>query len=102
MPSGSKPGERRGGRKRGTPNKATAEVKDLAKQHGPAAIREAARLATGAESEAARVAAINLILDRAYGKPTQAMEHSGPDGAPIASKFIVETVYVDPKDTKKD
>ena len=27
MPSGSKPGERRGGRKKGTPNKVTAEVK---------------------------------------------------------------------------
>lgn len=28
MPRGSKPGERRGGRKRGTPNKATAALKD--------------------------------------------------------------------------
>ena len=28
MPGGSKPGERRGGRKRGTPNKATAALKD--------------------------------------------------------------------------
>lgn len=27
MPRGSKPGERRGGRKKGTPNKRTAEVK---------------------------------------------------------------------------
>lgn len=28
MPRGSKPGERRGGRKAGTPNKATLELKD--------------------------------------------------------------------------
>ena len=29
MPRGSKPGERRGGRKKGTPNKLTASVKEL-------------------------------------------------------------------------
>lgn len=32
MPSGSKPGERRGGRKKGTPNKLTIEVKTLVLQ----------------------------------------------------------------------
>lgn len=32
---------------------------------------------------AARVAAANAILDRAHGKPKQAMEHSGPNGGPI-------------------
>jgi hypothetical protein len=30
MPRGSKPGERRGGRQKGTPNRVTAEVKALA------------------------------------------------------------------------
>lgn len=29
MPRGSRPGERRGGRKRGTPNKDTAELRDM-------------------------------------------------------------------------
>lgn len=29
MPRGSKPGERRGGRKRGTPNKLTGELKEM-------------------------------------------------------------------------
>ena len=29
MPAGSKPGERRGGRKKGTPNKFTGELKDM-------------------------------------------------------------------------
>jgi len=71
MPRGSKPGERRGGRQKGTPNKATAEVKVLAQKYAPAAIEELGRLSTGAESEAARVAAGKEILDRAYGKPMQ-------------------------------
>jgi hypothetical protein len=71
MRRGSKPGERRGGRQKGTPNKATAEVKVLAQKYAPAAIEELGRLSTEAESEAARVAASKEILDRAYGKPMQ-------------------------------
>lgn len=59
------------GRRKGVPNKATAEVKELAAVHAPAVITELARLALGADSEAARVAAGKELLDRAYGKATQ-------------------------------
>lgn len=78
---GSKPGERRGGRKAGTPNKATADVKALAAPYSAAAVKELARLATGAESEAARVSAIKELLDRAFGKSPQAV--TGEGGGPI-------------------
>ena len=61
-----------GGRTAGTPNKSTAEVRELAGQYGPAALDELARLATNADSEQARVSACKEILDRAYGKSTQA------------------------------
>lgn len=71
------------GRPKGARNKATAEVKALASKHGPAAIKELSRLATHAESEAARVSAIKELLDRAYGKSVQAVEHSGPDGGRV-------------------
>ena len=65
-------GKREGaGRPKGARNKTTAEVKALAQSYAPAAIKELARLSTGAESEAARVAASKEILDRAYGKPMQ-------------------------------
>jgi hypothetical protein len=65
-------GKREGsGRPKGARNKVTAEVKALAQTYAPAAIKELARLSTGAESEAARVAASKEILDRAYGKPMQ-------------------------------
>lgn len=74
MPRGSKPGERRGGRKAGTPNHATVEIKGLAQKHGPAVIRELVRLSTGALSEAARVSAASIILDRAYGKSAPSPE----------------------------
>jgi hypothetical protein len=65
---GSKPGERRGGREKGTPNKATAEVRELAGEYGPAALTELARLSTEANTDTARIQACNAILDRAYGR----------------------------------
>jgi hypothetical protein len=66
---GAAPGERRGGRAKGTPNKATAEIRALAQMHGEAMLNEAVRLATQGQSEAVRLAAISLVLDRGYGKP---------------------------------
>ena len=62
-----------GGRKKGTPNKATVEVRSIAQDYGPDALKELHRLSQEAESEAARVSACNAILERAYGKaPTSA------------------------------
>jgi 4'-phosphopantetheinyl transferase EntD len=78
---GANPGERRGGRKKGTPNKSTADIKALAQKHGPEMIEGLVNLARTAESEAARIAAMNSVLDRGYGKPVAPF--SGPDGEPL-------------------
>lgn len=79
-------GQKTGGRVAGTPNRATADVKALAVKYGPEAIKELARLAKSAESEAARVAAIKELLDRAYGKSAQPV--GGGDGTePIKHLF---------------
>jgi hypothetical protein len=61
-------GTKTGGRRKGTPNKATAQVRALAQDYGPDALKELHRLSQEAESEAARVSACNAILERAYGK----------------------------------
>lgn len=74
-----KPGTpKTGGRKAGTPNRATQEIKAVAREYGPAAVKELAKLAGlvgegegKAESEQARIAALNGVLDRGYGKATQ-------------------------------
>ena len=83
--SGSKPGERRGGRKAGVPNKNTAEIRALAREHGPDAIKELARLTKGAQSEQARISACNALLDRAYGRSqtSQLIEIELPDVSKI-------------------
>jgi hypothetical protein len=82
---GSAPGERRGGRVKGTPNKVTLEIRDLARAYGPTAIAELARLAgltkdAGSENESTRVMAIKELIDRGYGKSTQPI--SGDDKMP--------------------
>ncbi|BAH98978.1 hypothetical protein WSS15_03310 [Acetobacter pasteurianus] len=75
-----------GGRQKGTPNKATREIKEIAQAYTDTAIATLAFIAENGESEAARVSAANSILDRAYGKPRLALEHSGPDGQAIEVK----------------
>ena len=83
-------GVKTGGRRAGTPNRATADVKALASQYAEDAFAELARLAQKAQSEAARVAAIKELLDRAYGKSKQQTEVTGPDNGPvsIAVRFL--------------
>lgn len=76
-------GRKTGGRRKGTPNRATADIKVLAAQHAEAAMIELARLALNAESEQARVSAIKELFDRGYGKPKQSVEATGADGAPL-------------------
>ena len=87
-----------GGRVKGVPNKVTLELKDIARKYGPDAIRKAAKLAglvedgTGkAESEAAQIAALNIVLERGYGKAPQTVT-GDEDGGPI--KHAVEVTFV--------
>jgi len=62
------------GQGRTGPNKVTADIKALAQTHGEAAIKELHRIATTAENDATRVAAIRELLDRGFGKATQYVE----------------------------
>ena len=62
-----------GGRKMGTLNKSTQDIKALASDYGPKAIAELARLATDATNEQTRVSACKELLDRGYGKAVQSV-----------------------------
>jgi hypothetical protein len=76
---GSKPGEHRGGRKAGTPNKATAVVRDIAGQYTEQAVTTLVGILAGGEGipAAAQVAAAKELLDRAHGKPGQSVDITG-------------------------
>ena len=79
MPRGSQPGERRGGRTKGVPNKANQDIRAAAQQYTIEALETLVSVALKGESEAARVSAAVHILDRAHGKPAQAVQVAGGD-----------------------
>lgn len=74
-------GKKTGGRVAGTLNKATQEIKEVARTYGPKAIAGLWKLAEGAESEQARVSAYKEVLDRGYGKASQPL--SGDKDNPL-------------------
>jgi len=71
------------GRQPGTPNKISRDVKELALKDGPKMLAGLKKLALEATDERTRLAAITAYLDRAYGRPVQATELTGKDGAPL-------------------
>lgn len=72
-------GKRQGaGRKAGVPNKVNREIRALAGQHDELAVLTLAEIAGNAEAPAAaRVSAAVALMDRAHGKPAQAVDLKG-------------------------
>lgn len=72
-------GIKTGGRKAGTPNKATAAIKDIAGQYTAQAVETLVSILAGGEGipAAAQVAAAKELLDRAHGKPGQSVDITG-------------------------
>lgn len=55
----------------------------MAREYADVALKALVEIAEGGESEPARVSASAQLLDRGYGRPPQALHHSGPDGGPM-------------------
>jgi|SRR5262245_3674853 len=98
MPGGgAKPGERRGGRKKGTPNRTTATLRALAADHTDLALERLVRiLKNDGAPAAAHISAAREVLDRAYGRPAQAI--TGPEGGPVEMKQIIHQQLPDDDD----
>lgn len=87
-PKGTRPPNAGKGRVKGVPNKASGDVRRLAQQYGPDAILGLAIMAgvakpvkrlpgiKMAETEPVKRGSMDSLLDRAYGKPSQPMEHT--------------------------
>lgn len=89
-------GKREGaGRPRGAPNKATASLRDIAREYTDVAIGAlVAVLSNDEEPAAARVSAANSLLDRGYGKaPT--IINGDDEGGPLVS--IIKLIGVAPE-----
>lgn len=86
---GAKPGERRGGRKKNTPNKVTADVRALAQEYGPDALAVLASIMNGEQQPAAaRVSAAKELLDRAYGKAPQPITADSTNLAEVFGRMM--------------
>jgi len=63
----------------GRPN---STIRELARQHSTEAVETLAKIMKASRSDRARILAANSLLDRAWGKPTQAIA-GDPEGTPL-------------------
>lgn len=88
-------GVKTGGRVAGTPNKANAALREMARQYTVEALEALVAVLREGESEQAKISAANAILDRGYGKPSQPVDGDGEGGAiPVA--HLIELIGVRP------
>jgi hypothetical protein len=87
-------GKRFGGRSKGTPNKATSEIKALAQEYGAEAIGRLAEHMRGGDPKVS-VQAANELLDRGYGKPAQTL--IGDPEKPLERNIAVVRRTLDPR-----
>ena len=89
---GPKPGHRGGGRTKGTPNKVTADVAEKLRKLGCDPITGMALIALGRDAQGNPIDASIDLKAKMLSELAQyilpkrkALEHSGPDGAPLAT-----------------
>jgi hypothetical protein len=69
--------------------KVAGEFVELLREHTHTALEALVEIIESGSPDAARVAAAVALLDRAYGKPRQAIEHSGVDGLPVGFRVML-------------
>ncbi len=65
--------EKTGGRKKGTPNRITADIKAALRMHGDELVKALLKL-TKSDDERVRLGAIQTAMDRGFGKAVQHIE----------------------------
>lgn len=93
-----KPAGNRGkGRVKGVPNKATASLKNVARQHTAEAVEALVRVLKGGKGipPAAQVAAAKEILDRGYGRASTVLT-GDEDGGPMRLVSEIRLIGVRP------
>ncbi len=71
-----------GGRRKGTANRATAEIRAALQKHGEELVRALLALCKS-DDERVRLGAITAALDRGWGKPAQALQIKGDPDSPV-------------------
>jgi len=68
------PKKKKAGRPKGSKNKVSACIQEMAEPYGKRAVATLRRLMDKSDNEAIRLQAAKELLDRGYGKPTQVQE----------------------------
>ena len=90
-------GKREGaGRPKGAVNRVTADIREAAQEFSVEALQVLVSVYRNSESDAAKVAAANSVLDRAHGKPGQQIDVSAAVNATLTE---VRRTIVDPRNT---
>jgi hypothetical protein len=95
MSDEKRPRGRPKGQREGVPTRAIASLAELARRHTDKAVATLAYVCEFGESEAARVAAANHLLDRAYGKPQQSVDHTTDGKAMLPYRIEIVAVNDD-------
>ena len=97
---GARPGA---GRRKGTPNKATADVKEAASVYTASAVAILAEIMQDPEHPAAaRVSAANALLDRAHGKPKQTVDVDGAMTGALTVTYVNAPPGTTPPPSEED
>lgn len=95
-------GRKTGGRRKGSTNKATADVKAAAQAYTQEAVDKLASIMRNSDSDAAKVAAIKELLDRAHGKPTQAVNVDGEISGVMTVQYVTAPAGPAPLQSDED
>lgn len=75
------------GRPKGTPNKATVELKTLAREYTIEAVTKLVEILRNSDNPTAVISAANSLLDRGYGKPSTVIA-GDEDGGPVRYEAV--------------
>ncbi len=85
------------GRRAGTPNKATFEIQQACRAHGPAMVGRLVELASNPDGHTA-IGAIKLLLAYGYGRPRERVEVFSTENGPLKFTLNLGSPSVRPED----
>ena len=88
-------GLKTGGRRKGTPNRATAEIKAAFRLHGDELV-DALLALTKSDDERVRLGAIQAALDRGWGKPAQTVDLGVVVQITQIERRIIDPLVIEP------
>ena len=86
------------GRKKGTPNRVTRQVREIACKYTARAVRQAWKLATEAKNQETQLKALELILAYGHGRPPQVQLLGGTGEEPVQLQRVRDGMRDNPRE----